>query len=774
MNVHLFAYESFEGRNVGGIQIQVEKQVSGEKDTKFKILHEMQTKTGEPFDEEIFDVDLKNLSKQYDWVEPTLRVDDGKVYITLLVRPKPKIIRIEIAGNKQFTRKKLLGEAGLKLGQTLERDDLYESINKLRDFYIKHGYLKATVNTQLENDPTTNEVTLIIRISEGQKAFIQKIDLVNFTPKEKKEVLKLLHSSTYNPIAYWFTGAGVARDPIVESDQQVIINYIQNEGYADAYVEITFVPMPLDVPRPRKGLVMVITLHRGTLYHINSISFSGEKLKTTDELDRSIPLKTGDTFSIDKIRASQETIQDLYSQEGYLDTVVNYTLDVVPDKAEYNINFTIEESEKYRIGLIRVSGNYSTNKNVIYNNLDLTPGEVFDSRKLKSTQRRLQSTGLFQNVNVYTVKHEDMDHAGPEYRDVVVEVSESKTAHVNAFAGFNSTEKVFGGVELSENNFNIAGVKEMFTSGPAALRGGGQFLQIRGQIGSRDSGVNVSWLNPYFNDSLWRFSTDLNYNFNRTIPDYKVHTFGTALGLTYPLTPYFSYGYKFRVKDALISIQPGSPPPALDQALNSGVTSGVGLILNYDTTDSPFRAHRGMRSTFETEFAGLVRNDSRLSNFPFLRFLYNYHFYFPVTLKSTFKWKTELRFIQPLWVGSAQAMPLSEKFFLGGESNMRGFRPGFVGPEYGPDEPTGGISSTFMSFEYQYNLLKPIDLFGFFDLGSVTNKSWNVPKIYQSVGLGLRLNYGQRLPFVVGVGFPLNPDSSSQVQRLFFSMAGEF
>ena len=51
---------------------------------------------------------------------------------------------------------------------------------------------------------------------------------------------------------------------------------------------------------------------------------------------------------------------------------------------------------------------------------------------------------------------------------------------------------------------------------------------------------------------------------------------------------------------------------------------------------------------------------------------------------------------------------------------------------------------------------------------------WRIGRIKTSVGFGARIDIGKQLPFVVGLGFPLNRDHKSQVQTVFFSMAGEF
>ena len=212
----------------------------------------------------------------------------------------------------------------------------------------------------------------------------------------------------------------------------------------------------------------------------------------------------------------------------------------------------------------------------------------------------------------------------------------------------------------------------------------------------------------------------------------------------------------------------------MEEARNGGIVSGLAFMLGYDTTDSAFKPHRGIRSNFESEFAGLVRRIDTYNDFPFLKFGYLNSFYLPIWSKGTLKTRADLKFIKPLWGGTAEDFPLSERFFLGGDGSVRGFAPGKIGPSYGNQEPTGGISSALFSIEYLQNIFKPLDVFTFFDTGAITRKQFTFGDFKMSYGFGLRLDIGKQLPFVIGMGFPLNADNKEQKQKVFFSMAGQF
>ncbi len=676
------------------------------------------------------------------------------------------------------------------------REDFYKAIHKIRNFYIKKGYFKVDVSYLIENVSNSNSVIVQINIKQGFKGYVSDIIFDGFTKREKKNIMNVIRIRKFNSLTSWITGSGIIKEEEFDQDIQSIVQYMQNLGYVDANVDMSVQKIDND------KLVLIIKLNRGQKYHINNISFSGYDILSEDNLQKAINIKHGDTFSIDKIRETQEKIKELYTKDGYINTNVDYTLNLNQDSRTYDINFSVEESGQYRVGLVMLTGNYYTTKNVIYNNIDIEPGDVFNSTKIKSTQNKLRSTGYFKNVNVYPVKCEENPINSSEYCDVMIEVNEVSTGNIGLFAGFSSTDNIFGGIDIVENNFNMAGLTQLFSEGPRAVRGGGQFLQIRGQIGARDKNISTTWLEPYFNNSLWRVGLEFNYGVSSVLSrNYSLNTLGGAVSAKYPVSPYFTYGFRYRIKNSVIKINPIKnkkledklsenerkrledeqtklPKSLLDLArserLNSGVTSGIALTLGYDSTDNTFKPRRGIKSNAECELAALIRDSDIKSDFPFLKSGWLNSFYNRILDQGTLKLRCDFKFINPLLIGSGLDIPLTERFFLGGESTVRGYGPGKIGPKIGGDidDPSGGISSTLVSIEYLHNIFKPLDAFVFFDAGSISMDKWRIGRIKTSVGFGARIDIGKQLPFVVGLGFPLNRDHKSQVQTVFFSMAG--
>lgn len=772
-------FEAYDAKPVGKIDVEVMTLQRSESFNSSFILSKLRTKQGDPFNQLTFDQDLKELSESYERVEPEVQVQDGKVNILLKIWQKPLIHSIRWHGNTQIKTKTLQKKLGIKPFTTFNRDEFTKAFNTLREYYIKKGYFEVNLSYRIIHNPENNTIDIIIDVDEGHTGRIKALKFYGFSKQEQSALLHMINTKKYNLVTSWITGQGTYHEEMIEHDKLIITNYLQNEGYADASVEIRL------YQDANKRLVVEVEADKGEKYEFGDISFKGNILYDDYKLQESIPIKDGSVFSPEKLRSSVEILQDLYGKDGYIDTNIRYTLVPDPASLKYNVIFDIQEGKQYRVGLIRVLGNTSTKPNVILRESLLVPGEVFDSRKLKATQQRLQAIGYFKSVNVYSVQTKDDEALGEDYRDVIIEVEETTTGSLSLFFGLSSADSIFGGVELSESNFNIAGLPKIFKDGFKSIRGNGEYASVKAQIGAKQSDYSISWMTPYLRDTLWRFGFDANYAKVRLqTNDYKVDTLGGSIFASYPLNPYWTYGMKTRVRNAIVNVDGSAGQQALAQERNSGLVYAYSNTIAFDSTDNAFKPHRGFRSSLEAEIAGVTRHDENKSTFPFVRFSYLNSYYYPVWRLGTLKTRADLKFLQPFGDGTALLLPLSERFFLGGEASVRGYKPFSLGPKFEKidaegnvtytDDPTGGVSSTLLSIEYLQQLHRMIDVFVFFDAGSVSLRTYDINKFNMSYGVGLRVDIGNRLPITVGIGFPINPDRDDDVQKVFFSMGGQF
>jgi outer membrane protein insertion porin family len=115
-------------------------------------------------------------------------------------------------------------------------------------------------------------------------------------------------------------------------------------------------------------------------------------------------------------------------------------------------------------------------------------------------------------------------------------------------------------------------------------------------------------------------------------------------------------------------------------------------------------------------------------------------------------------------------LPISERFFSGGATTLRGFRfeeagpQGILEPRNAQELPTlvplGGDALVVMNFELRYPLTRQLRLVTFYDVGNVFRriKDINFRGMTNTVGVGLRVNTPIG-PVGVDYGFLLDPPS---------------
>ncbi|OJU81926.1 MAG: hypothetical protein BGO10_05470 [Chlamydia sp. 32-24] len=827
----------YENQQIEKINIFIHSPTGSNCDSSI-VTSRIQTREGSFFSQSEFDNDLKVLSREFDRVEPQFSIVNDKIHIQLHVWPKPTIRTIVWNGNDKIKSARLQSELDVKSCTVFDRLAFSQAFNKVKMYYLKKGFFEAQMGYDIHFDELTNEVDITINIFEGRCGRIKRIIFEGFDACEEDAILELMLTKTYNIFLSWLNNEGTYNEDMMEQDRLNIINYLQNEGYADAQVCVSIGETPHD-----NRIVIYIKADKGNLYSINNITFEGNKVFSNERIQDLLSCYEGAPYSPDKIRETIDQLNLLYGRRGFIDAVIDYEVNL-KENCSYSLHISIDEGEKYRVGLIKVFGNCSTQTEVILHETLLVPGEVFNSEKLKITEERLANIGYFSNVNVYSVETEDMRNAnGERFRDVHIEVEETTTGNFGAFFGFSTVESVFGGVNISEKNFNASGYKRLWRDGYQALRGGGEYTQFSVSIGNRSRSYDFTWAKPHFMDSQWTVGFDLQKSSNRYVShSYSFDSSSFVLHATYDLNAFVKFGFQYRIKNTYIQLTkkviekeeslvendgsssrssssssddyanstinetmaksssssfsgfpssfpskvPSSSgrhewPSLISESKNDGIISAGGITLNYDSTDNPARPSKGLKSRFEAELAGIG------GHYHFSGLAYLNTFYYKTDSKGVLKFRGDFRFLFPLFGQKPSHIPLDERLFLGGDNFVRGYKPYKLGPTFSEKEPRGGFSMQLYSMEYVRRITKRFDGFLFFDaghlsfdrfsFGSLYSKAHhgNDNRLYLSAGYGIRFQIFEKGPPVtLGVGYPINPERRSQVKRFFFMLGGKF
>ncbi|MGE0609323.1 MAG: outer membrane protein assembly factor, partial [Pirellulales bacterium] len=145
---------------------------------------------------------------------------------------------------------------------------------------------------------------------------------------------------------------------------------------------------------------LTFVIDEGPRYVVRNITFNGNKRYSEDAWREKLDLKPGQYFDRGYAVQDQTLIQDYYGGRGHIFANVLPDLRFLEEPGQLDLVYQIEEGPRYRVGRIdvRIEGEHPhTRNNVALNRLDLRPGDIVDTRKIRDAERRLKATGVFAN-----------------------------------------------------------------------------------------------------------------------------------------------------------------------------------------------------------------------------------------------------------------------------------------------------------------------------------------------------------------------------------------
>lgn len=737
----------------------------------------LKTQPGSIYSSESFDADLKRLSKLYRRVDPKLNDHFSGIDIELNVYPKDQIQSVSWCGNQQFSSARLDKLSQIKSGDPFDENLIAKAISCVRAHYLKHGYFEAQVDFEIQRKAPKSPITIAFSVDEGKRSYVKSIGFEGLTREERCQFLEFLTSKPYRPILSAITSSGRYNKEVADQDAMVLAEYLHNLGYADATATAEIAPAD-----DKDFVRLTFKAQKGELYRIATIALSGNSAIESDQLRQQLKLKEGDVLSPSSIKRGFQALINYYGSRGYIDADVDVQIDFRDsdrEKYQQDVTFQIDEGLPCRVGLIKVKGNVVTHTPVILHEIPMYPGEMFDKRKIAAAESRLLNTDLFESVRIHIEPSSPSEVGQLQQRDVVIEIEEKPTGKIHFQAGTSNEDKALLGIGLAQPNFYIAGLPKVFQHGHNAVRGGGENAELQWQLGSSNRKLDLTWIKPYFRDTPWTVGVDLERRTHK-IPRGHYATKGRGVRLfgRYPLNAFTHFETHYRIKHTSTRATAEASQRLKDEAANSGSISAVGVGLSFDSTNSIFKASEGLISHAGLEIAGVG------GNFKFLHWDYTNSFYMPVKRWGTLKLRADLHLVRPYGKTHFGSLPFSERLFLGGENSVRGYRPDSIGPKYedcDADEPKGGLSSLLLSIEYLQPLTKlgasAVDGFAFVDAGTLGDRAYRLEKDWASTyGFGLRVDISERIPLILGLGYPLKKpkDGNVELQRFFFSLGAKF
>ncbi len=670
------------------------------------------SRVGAPLDSDKIRADVRALWKMnfFEDVKVTAeQTADGSVILTYTVVEKPSIRKILVSGSKELGLDKINEVLDLKRDSVLDVTKVKKNVEKVHDLYVSKGYYLATVDYQVR-PVNESEVDVWIVVDERTKVQIRRVSFIGNRSVSEEE-LRSVMSTQEGGFFSFMTDSGTFQEEAFERDLALINAYYYDKGFINVKLGAPQITLSGD----KRYMYIAIPIDEGPVFSIGKLDFKGDLMGKKSEYYDRLRTKEGQTFNRTRLGQDVIRLNDFYKDRGYAYVNVSPLSSVDLEHRTVGFTFEIEKGRKVYFERINIRGNSKTRDKVIRREMKISEGELYSQTNLDISKRRIQALGYFDKVEVSTRRG-----SSDEFIEVNVEVSERPTGTFQIGAGFSSVENFIAQAQIAQNN----------------LFGRGQTLSLQAQLSGLRQLFALRFVEPYFLDSNWTFAFDI-FNQTRVLTNFARNSTGGDLTWGYPLSYEARAFLTYKLESVQVStsnrglisfgaISGSVAPQSVANLFRGGFTSSIRASLSWDSRDNRLFPHNGWYHNGFVEVADKFTGSQNV----FVRYGAFSRYYRPIYGPFILKLNAEIGMVTSR---EADGVPITERYFVGGINDIRGFRPRTLGPEIliqAPGEPNalaplplGGNLQLIFNSEIEFPLFARVGISGvvFFDAGNAYN-----------------------------------------------------
>jgi outer membrane protein insertion porin family len=468
------------------------------------------------------------------------------------------------------------------------------------------------------------------------------------------------------------------------------------------------------------------------------------------ELDRSfkLPFNRDDVFDQDAYQTAAQDLLNLYTTHSFAHAKVQRHAVVEVGPLQARIRYDVEPGGRCVFGNTKIIGIKKVDSKLIEEQLIYKPGEPFNSRKLAATRSAIVGLNLFSAVDI---EQED----NPTDRAVVpitISVNEGPKHSLSAGAGYDTQTQLNATIGWTDYNF----------------LGGARQLSVTGTYSNVNSMFDVKLLQPRFFSEKSTLTLEASQQ-QQTYQTYTGNISGFDPHIDYKLSSSLTAFAGWRLEYMKFNSVSASTIKSIGGFRRSGILSGPSAGVTFNNTEDPFNPQSG-------EILSLLGNLSDHS------FGADYRYWRVLAEARKYQlvgWQTVLATRLKVGLSDTQStigdVPLSERFYSGGEGSVRGYGLRRIGPLSASNDPLGGLSLIEGSVELRRPLVWKLNGALFFDCGQVATQPYDLRVDALQCGYGPAAGMNSPVgPINFYVGFPTEKPRGDSSWQFYFSIGQYF
>lgn len=615
----------------------------------------------------------------------------------------------------------------------------------LEVFYRKHGFAKVNVHYVIESGDR-----LRLDITEGPRLVLRNVMFEGNRREPADKLFEYMVGSTrerYSRLEK--TLPFVAAD--MEEGTHLVHRFYAAEGFLDAVV---------DAPRynfheGNDQVDVVVPIHEGRQYSFGAVTFSGRTVYGGEALRGQIADLLQSPYTDTRVEDIPRRLEAFFKARGYYD--VKVVASGAPDEAvngRVPVQVVVSPGPVYRFDGVTVSGLTRLNPSFVTKRFTRLSGKTYSPDVLDERFRTLMKTGLFNVLQIKPVP------VGGHLLRLDISAEEAKSKEFGFWVGFDTYEGALAGAQVGDHNLFGTG-----RSGSATV-----------EVSQRSYRGEILYDDPFFLDTDFQFTARafaLTFDYD----GYTKFELGGRFELSRKISKYEEAALSFAVRHVKITDDEIKPEFLVGPTTNYLVNT-IGLTHTLDFRESPYVNPRGFLINNTVDLASSALG----SDIEYVRSTMRVGYYLPfgpkpltpgvVEDKSTGsplqRWfrQSSIAFgaragiIHSLTTsgsGEATAIPIDERFFIGGATTVRSFGERDLGPHDNHGHPVGGEFYTVFNVEYTFPIFGELQGAVFFDAGNLlpTSEDVGLSDMRYAIGAGLRY----KLPVgPIRLDYGVNPD----------------
>jgi len=717
------------------------------------IAHYLGVKVGDPYDPEKIRANFQSL-----WdvgllenVSVEAERDAAGVTLVVTIEERPTISSVDFTGNKKLSTSQIkdkLREDKVEIhqGAPLSLREIAKTRSAIADYYVSQGFRSATVDFRIEDISKTDKKVVFV-IDEGEKVKIASIAFQGNNVISARRLRMAMKKTKVSALWRLFSEKTTFSQANYDEDVENIKALYQSRGYKDVVVKDPkvdiFVKNPNAKPKKIKRRARItIPIVEGERFYTGNIRVArvNQQGQPADPPEPTVipssvllkefsELPPGSVLNRERLVEALQRIEAKYKSRGYIYWFADPAYHEVGDH-RVDVEVKLYEGDKFYLGRLEVKGNTTTRDKVIRREFALDEGDVMNMEAIKKSLQKLQQLGYFK-----IAEEPDFSVRPAEKKvDVIIKGTEASKNEIQFGAGYSALDGFFGQFSFQTRNF----------------LGRGEIIGASAQVGRISKYYDLSYTVPWFMDRNQTVGLSL---FRRNVAYLNIDEkraggttfYGKGIGLFDSWSVLYAYEdvkANFPVRGA--QVPPGQPAPPEKFTEVTGTTSSFTPGYRFDSRNDPFDPNRGYRLYLTTQLAGSVLG----GNQDFIKPLVGGSGYLPIRIPrhAYLGVNFEAGYVAPF---AGKDLPIFERFQLGGETSLRGFRTGSVLPLKKNDQVftdeagriLGGDKYFVLNLEYVFASVGPAKLLFFTDLGNVYHESQSIDltRLRTAVGGELRI-----------------------------------